>query len=190
MIGGTLPSRYLHRAFLGRFVLLGIFSAFLVAPVLASQPISKYSSTAAKDALAKKDFEADPETAGAEERLCPGFGGYQLVFLGDSDRSWVNVRFGGQVSDLYGVTMENAPGFFATKSNDVVEWRGRDIAGKFVPYAIIYRISGYNEEQQKTKTRLLVFSLREGVAEFVGFAEGAGEDGKAKTIADKSYREP
>ncbi|MFZ4599145.1 MAG: hypothetical protein ACOYNN_10910 [Terrimicrobiaceae bacterium] len=158
-----------------------------IDPARASEPVSKYTSTATKDALSKKNFGGDPELDGSEERICPGFGGYQLVFKGDSDRSWIDVKFGKQISDLYAVSMQNAPGSFATKSNDTVEWRGWEVQGKFAPYAIIYRISGYNEETQTTKTRLLVFRLSFGKAEFVGHAEGAGEDAKAKKIADQSF---
>ncbi len=86
--------------------------------------------------------------------------------------------------------MENAPGGFSGKANDLIEWRGIEKNGEFKPYAIIYRVDGYDENTQRTKTRLLVFALNNGKADYLGFAEGENEDAKAKAIADSARRQP
>jgi hypothetical protein len=160
----------------------------LTVTAVFAEPISRYSSTAKKDAKVIKDYSKEPEAGDSFEYLCPGYGGYELIFTGGDDRSWVNVKFGDKITDLYAVVMENAPGQFPGKANDVVEWRGEERGGKFAPYAIIYRVNGYIEDTGKTKTRLMIFKLKDGAAEYVGHAEGADEDSRAKEIAD-SHRD-
>jgi hypothetical protein len=164
---------------------LCLLLTLLAIPAWA-EPVSKYSSTAKKDAKVLKDYSKVPEAGDSFEWLCRGFGGYELLFVGGDERSWINVKYGKRVTDLYAAVVENAPGQFPGKANDMVEWRGIEKNGRFEPYAIIYRINGYIENTGKTRTRLLVFKLSKGRAEYVGYAEGAGEDAKAKHLADKS----
>lgn len=79
------------------------------------------------------------------------------------------------------------PGAFPHKENDVVEWRGIEKGGgRFEPYAIIYRLAGYDEERRLHKTRLIVIKLDKEKSTVIGHAEGAGEDAKAKEIADRA----
>ena len=94
------------------------------------------------------------------------------------------MRYAGKTADLYAATMEAGPGSFPHKANDVVEWRGVIKGGRFTPYAIIYRLAGINEETQKTRTRLVVIKLDQERSTIIGHAEGAGEDAKAKQLAD------
>ncbi len=84
--------------------------------------------------------------------------------------------------------MENAPGAFSGKANTAIEWRGIEEGGEIHPYAIIFRVDGYNENTAQTRTRLLVFALADGTAKYLGFAKGKDEDTKAKAIADSSRR--
>jgi hypothetical protein len=55
-----------------------------------------------------------------------------------------------------------------------------------VPYALIYRLAGYNEEKNQTRTRLIVIKLDKERSAIVGYAEGANEDEKAKQLADST----
>ena len=145
---------------------------------------SKYSSTARAKSISFQETgeEGDPGFHG----LFPGFGGYQLEFLGGDERSWINIKFGKQAVNLYSATMQAANGTFPHKANDVVEWRGVEKNGRFTPYAIIYRIEAGNDETRKTHTRLIVIKLDRERTAVIGHSEGANEDAEAKQIADRS----
>jgi hypothetical protein len=146
--------------------------------------VSKYSSTARAKSISFQEggIEGDPVFRG----LFPGFGGYQLEFLGGDERSWINIKFGKQTVNLYSATMEAGNGTFPHKANDVVEWRGVEKNGRFTPYAIIYRIKAGNDETRKTHTRLVVIKLDRERSAVIGHAEGANEDAEAKQIADRA----
>ena len=147
------------------------------------RPVSKYSSTARAKATFYKDESDVP--AGGFRALFAGFGGYQLELLSGDDRSWINIRFGRNTVDLYAATMEAAGGTFPNKANDVVEWRGVEEKGRFVPYAIIYRMRAGNDETRKTHTRLLVIKLDGERSAVIGQVSGADEDAAAKRMADR-----
>jgi hypothetical protein len=146
--------------------------------------VSKYTSTARAKALS---FQ---ESRGQEDEgfrgLFPGLGGYQLEHLGGDLRSWINPRFNHKTVDLYGPTMEAAGGTFPHKANDVVEWRGVEKQGRFIPHALIYRIASSNDDTRKTKTRLIVIKLDGPRSAVIGHAEGRNEDADAKAIADRA----
>ena len=145
--------------------------------------VSKYSSTARDKSISFQETgeEGNPGFHG----LFPGFGGYQLEFLGGDERSWINIKFGKQKVDLYSATMDAGAGTFPHKANDKVEWRGVEKNGRFTPYAIIYRIKAGNDETGQWHTRLVVIKLDRARSAVVGHAEGANEDAEAKQIADR-----
>ena len=167
----------------------GLRTLFAIAVLLVTletarageQPVSRYTSTARAKAIS---FKEDNEPAGGFRALLPGLGGYQLEHLSGDERSWIDIRFGKAKADLYSATMEVGPGSFPHKANDVVEWRGVEVRGRFVPYALIYRLAGYNEEKNQTKTRLIVIKLDKERSAVLGYAEGAKEDEKANQLAD------
>lgn len=169
---------------IGSIVLAGLIAISLPALAGGEKPISKYTSTARSKSISyhKQGEEGDP----GFEAVYPGFGGYKLEFLSGDDRSWINIRFGGESVDLYSATMEAAAGTFPNKANDIVEWRGVENHGKFVPYAIIYRIEAGNDETRKSHTRLLVIKLDGAHSAVIGHAEGANEEIEARAMADRS----
>ncbi len=171
------------KALWGTLLIIGVLFALPTARADEARPTSKYTSTARAKALSFKVFE---EEAGGFEALFAGFGGYQLEHLAGDDRSWLNLRYDGKTVDLYGPTMEAGPASFPHKANDVVEWRGIEKNGRFMPYAIIYRLAGTVEETQKTKTRLIVIKLDRENSAIIGHAQGANEDADAKAIADRA----
>jgi len=146
--------------------------------------VSKYTSTARSKAISFKDESNIPE--GGFEAVFPGLGGYKLVHLSGDERSWINLRFGKETVDLYVATMEAGGGTFPHKANDVVEWRGVETNGRFVPYAIIYRIAAGNDETRKIHTRLIVIKLDKERSAVIGHAQGANEEKEAHEIADKA----
>jgi hypothetical protein len=109
----------------------------------AERVVSKYTSTARSKAISFKDQSHIPE--GGFEAVFNGLGGYKLVHLSGDQRSWINVRYGKETVDLYSATMEAGGGTFPHKANDIVEWRGVEANGRFVPFAIIYRIAAGND---------------------------------------------
>ncbi len=152
---------------------------------LADEKIdSRYTSTARSKALSFKDHSKIPE--GGFEALFAGLGGYQLEHLSGDERSWINIRFGKQTVDLYSATMATGGGTFPHKANDVVEWRGVEKNGKFVPHAIIYRLAAGNDETRKIHTRLVVIKLDKERSAVIGHAEGANEEKDARAVADKA----
>ena len=151
--------------------------------VAAERVVSKYTSTARTKSISFKDHSDVPE--GGFEALFPGHGGYQLLHLSGDERSWINIRYGKTTVDLHAATMKEGPGAFPHKENDVVEWRGVEKDGRFTPYAIIYRLAGYDEERRLHKTRLIVIKLDRERSAVIGHAEGAREDAEAKQIADR-----
>jgi hypothetical protein len=150
----------------------------------AERVVSKYTSTARSKAISFKDESNIPE--GGFEAVFAGLGGYKLVHLSGDERSWINIRYGKETADLYSATMEAGGGTFPHKANDVVEWRGVEERGRFVPYAIIYRIAAGNDETRKIHTRLVVIKLDKEQSAVIGHAEGANEETEARAIADKA----
>lgn len=150
----------------------------------AAQVTSKYTSTARAKAISFKDQSNIPE--GGFEAVFAGLGGYKLIHLAGDERSWINLRFGKTTVDLYSATVEAGGGTFPHKANDVVEWRGVEEKGRFVPYAIIYRIAAGNDETRKIHTRLIVIKLDKERSAVIGHAQGANEEREAREIADKA----
>jgi len=149
---------------------------------------SRYTSTARAKALSFKDESNIPE--GGFEAVFAGLGGYQLVHLSGDERSWINIKFGKQTVDLYSATMNAGGGTFPHKANDVVEWRGVEKNGRFVPHAIIYRLAAGNDETRKIHTCLIVIKLDKEHSAVIGHAEGANEEKEARAIADKNPVKP
>jgi hypothetical protein len=145
---------------------------------------SRYTSTVRAKALSYKDESNIPE--GGFKAVFAGLGGYQLVHLAGDERSWINIRFGKKTVDLYSATMTAGGGTFPQKANDVVEWRGVEKNGRFVPYAIIYRLEAGDPETRKSHTRLIVIKLDRERSAVIGHAEGANEENDARAIADKA----
>jgi hypothetical protein len=157
----------------------------LCSTALAEERVdSRYTSTARAKALSFKDHSSIPE--GGFEAVFAGLGGYQLVHLSGDERSWINIRFGKMTVDLYAATMEAGGGTFPHKANDVVEWRGVEKNGRFIPYAIIYRLAAGNDETRQIHTRLIVIKLDKERSAVIGHAEGANEEKEAHAIADKA----
>ena len=150
------------------------------------QIVSKYTSTARKNAISYQVHKGEGGEADGFEAVFPGLGGYQLVHLSGDERSWINIRSGQTTQDLYLATMEAASGTFPNKDNDVVEWRGIERNGQFFPFAIIYRIRAGNDETRREHTRLIVIKLDKKQSRVLGHAEGKNEDAEAKQIADRA----
>ena len=165
------------------FVLLGVWISAAVAHAQDERVVSKYTSTARAKSLSY--HESNDEESEGIRALFPGFGDYKLEHLGGDLRSWLNILFRDKTVDLYAPTMENGGGTFPHKANDVVEWRGIEKQGRFMPYALIYRIASSNDETRRTKTRLIVIKLHGERSAVVGYAEGANEDAEAKALADR-----
>ncbi|MGJ8696638.1 MAG: hypothetical protein ACSHYF_09995 [Verrucomicrobiaceae bacterium] len=166
--------------------LLTALTVLLLSNPAFANPTSFYSTTAQKFVAVLSDsaLENEPEIDHFEH-LCPGYGGYELLFHGGDLRSWIDIRYQGTTSDLFGDSMNAANGLFAYKENDVVEWRGTLKEKVFTPYAIIYRMRAQDiEDDKKTHSRLIVVALNKGNAKVLGSFEGKDADAKAKKLAD------
>lgn len=115
---------------------------------------------------------------------CKGFAGYELIFEGADGRSWINVVYDSEQTDLMGPIFNACRGEFPHKANDVVQWRGYKEDGIFVPYALIFRMkSSVDGEPQET---LVVIKLAGSGSTVVGSVPSnkGGNEG-AEALADK-----
>ena len=163
---------------------------FLATMAMSSEPkpaiISKHSSTAEKDGKTLDLSTSEDDLGEWSSHIFPGFGGYSPILQFDDARTWIDLKYGKEIIYLFDPTNDAAPGHFVHKANDVIEWRGRIINGKFVPHALIYRISGVDENGLNLRTRLIVFGLNKGTVTCLGHTEGTHEDTEAKKLADKA----
>jgi hypothetical protein len=168
-----------------RFVVL-VFATTAIG-FAGENPVSKFTKTDQKSAV---KFHREKDDPSDFHGLYRGFGGYDLVLVGGDERSWINVKFGTNVVDLRDATMDLGAGigFFPHKANDVVEWRGIEQNGQFVPYALIYRIVGLTENGQRDKTRLVVIKLEAQRSRIIGHAEGDNAQAEAEKIADDAKK--
>ena len=165
-----------------KLVSLFLLAALSVA-IAGEKPVSKFTSTAQKSAV---KFHREKDDPSDFEGLFRGFGGYNLEFVGGDERSWINIKFGKSVVDLREATMDLGAGigFFPHKANDTVEWRGVETNGRFIPYAVIYRIVGLTENGKRNKTRLVVIKLDKERSRIIGHADEPNAEAEAERIAD------
>jgi hypothetical protein len=182
--GGALLFRGCRLSRLMVAALLATLICVLTARAEEERIVSKYTSTARAKALSYEEggTEGDPGFHG----VFAGFGGYELEHNGGDERSWINLRFKGEATDLYAATMAAGGGTFPHKANDAVEWRGVEKNGRFTPFAIIYRLKAGNDETRKWHTRLIVIKLDGMRSKVIGHTSGPNEDAEAKQLADRS----
>jgi hypothetical protein len=166
-----------------RIALIVLICAAISTVRADEKAVSKFTDTSEKNAIRFHREKDDPSDFRGVFR---GFGGYDLEFLGGDERSWINIKFGKATVDLRDATMDLGAGigFFPHKANDVVEWRGFQQNGQFVPYAVIYRIVGLTENGKRDKTRLVVIKLNKEHSRIIGHADGANAEKEAEQIAD------
>lgn len=154
------------------------------------KPASEFTTTDPKKVKILEDsaLEKDPEIDHFRH-LCPGLGGYQVIHEGGDLRSWINLTFKGEKTDLMGDTLAACPGFFPAKANDVVQWRGYRKGGAFLPYAIIYRMmSSADDEKQTALETLVVIKLDGARSRVVGHVSSKEGNDKAEALADRLCR--
>jgi hypothetical protein len=165
---------------------IGSFKAVAIALVAAvgggsalaaSKPTSEFTSTDTK----KYRLVTRGENSGTA--VCPGLGGYKILYSIGDDRSWIDLQYGGQEVNLSGDTFEQCQGARPWKANDVVQWRGFRKGNQFVPHAIIFRMkSEHPNPKQKPYETLVVVKLDGLNSRVVGHAAGNAE---AEAIADR-----
>jgi hypothetical protein len=160
-----------------------VLAVSISVAIAGEKPVSKFTNTSEKNAIRFHREKDDPSDFRGVFR---GFGGYELEFLGGDERSWINIKFGKATVDLREATMDLGAGigFFPHKANDTVAWRGIEKDGRFVPYALIYRIVGLTENGKRDKTRLVVIKLNKERSRIIGHADGANAEKEAEQIAD------
>ena len=155
----------------------------------AQTPTSEFTTTALakvkvlEDSSREKNREIDHF-----KHLCPGLGGYQVIHEEFDARSWLNLNFGEKQTDLRAATFAACPGNFPCKANDVVQWRGIRQYGKFVPYALIYRMCSQSEDTKSSYETLIVIKLDKEKSRVVGKSTGAKANEEAERIADERCR--
>jgi hypothetical protein len=173
-----------------------LFVAFTLLAVLplraADRVVTAFSSLNAKHALGVADSEHDKK---AEidyfTQLCPGYAGFEIIHEGGDLRSWLRIRKGKTQTALNGLPGILPKGFaweFPSVTGELIEWRGVLNGDVFQPHAIIFRVSGSENEGAKpvTKSCLVVAALApDGTAKLLGAFMGKDEDKKAAALADQ-----
>lgn len=170
---------------------LSLLSLCFIGATLAAaadlKPASEFTTTNPKKVKILEDsaLEKEPEIDHFKH-LCPGLGGYQVIHEGGDLRSWINLTFKGQTTDLMNDTLTACPGQFPAKANDVVQWRGYRRGDSFVPYAIIYRMtSSADDEKQTPIETLIVIKLDGAKSRVVGHVSSKEGNEKAEALADR-----
>lgn len=157
--------------------ILAASSCVVMSAQAASGPTSEFTSTDTK----KYKMVNRGESSGSA--LCPGFGGYQIIFQIGDDRSWIDLKYNGQVVLLGSDTFEQCKGQRPWKANTVVQWRGYRKGSQFTPYALIFRMNSENPNRsQKPFDTLVVVKLDGMNSKVVGHAAGNTE---AEVLADR-----
>lgn len=161
-------------------ILTVAFAALLSLPLSAQtrMPVNGFTTTAEDKA------EVIEEGDDSFKLRCKGLAGYEVIFEGSHGRSWLNLVFDSEQTNLMDATLNECPGEFPSKANDVVQWRGFMEEGKFTPYALIYRMKSSIEG--KAEETLIVIKLTGSgstVAGSVPSSKGGNE--AAEALADK-----
>ena len=155
-----------------------------------SRPTSEFTTTDSKKVKVLEDStrEKNPEIDHFKY-LCPGLGGYKVIFEGGDLRSWINLMVNGRMVDLQSATLAACPGLFPAKANNVVQWRGFRKDDSFIPYAIIYRMESQASGDKQTRLETFIIIKLDGKNSKVA-ASISAKDGneKAEAIADKLGR--
>lgn len=162
-------------------LILSLTLAGLLASVAAAQdkkPVNEFTSTAEDKA------EVIEEGDDSFKLRCKGLAGYEVIFEGSHGRSWLNLVYDSEQTNLMDATLNECPGEFPSKANDVVQWRGYKEDGKFVPYALIYRMK--SSAEGKSEETLIVIKLTGAGSTVVGSVPSnkGGNEG-AEALADK-----
>ncbi len=111
----------------------------------ATKAVSKYSSIDNCIEISSSEYEVE---SGMDyiESICAGVSGYNLYIVAGDARSQLEVQFNGglRVPTLASTIADF--GYFPNIAGSKVEWRGTNVKGKFVPSAIIYRVSSSDPE--------------------------------------------
>ncbi|MDB6005456.1 MAG: hypothetical protein JWR15_2443 [Prosthecobacter sp.] len=170
---------------------LPLFVLVAFACVLVSaadpKPESEFTTTDPKKVKILEDSarEKDPEIDHFKH-LCPGLAGYQVIHEGGDLRSWINLIYDGQKTDLMNDTLTACPGQFPGKANNVLQWRGLRQGGAFVPYATIYRMMSSADDAKQTRLEtLVIIKLDKDKSRVVGHLAAKEGNEKAEMLADK-----
>lgn len=149
-----------------------------------SKPVNEFTTTAEKKS--KLIAEGDDSF----KYRCPGLAGYEVIFEGSHGRSWINLVYDSEQTDLSEEILEACPGTWPVKANDVVQWRGVKQDGQFVPYAVIFRMASVLDEASGKKTETLVIIKLAGAgSQVVGkVPSNKGGNAAAEALADKLCR--
>ena len=153
----------------------------LACSVSAAEPVNEFTSTAEKKS---KLLEEGDDSF---KYRCKGIAGYEVIYEGSHGRSWINLVYDSEQTDLSDEIMEACPGTWPVKANDVVQWRGVKHDGQFVPYAVIFRMASVLDEASGKKTETLVIIKLAGAgSQVVGkVPSNKGGNAAAEALADK-----
>ncbi len=169
---------------------IAISLSMMLTGIVSAQPATSFFTQADPKysaLVASSEFEKEPEIDYFTAQL-PGYGGYELIMQGGDSRSWIEVRYAGQTSNLQSEIMGKVNGQFPAVTNGVVEWRGKIINKVFVPQVIIYRMDGSDPETMKKIESLVVIALNSGGdANLLGVVAG-DQPAQAKKLADQNLK--
>ncbi|MDX2081872.1 MAG: hypothetical protein SFU53_13895 [Terrimicrobiaceae bacterium] len=142
-----------------------------------SKPVDKFTSTAEKKSKLLEEGED------SFKYRCEGVAGYSVIFEGAHGRSWINLVYDSEQTNLMDDILNACEGEFPSKANDVVQWRGTMQDGQFVPYACIFRM--VSRVEGKPVENLVILQLAGAGSRVVGQVPGSKGNAAAEALADK-----
>lgn len=117
------------------------------------------------------------------EYRCPGVGGYSVIFEGAHGRSWINLEYDSERTNLMDAILNACPGDFPSKADDTVQWRGTMQDGNFVPYACIVRM--VSQVEGEAVENFVILQLAGAGSRVVGQVPASQGAKGAAALADK-----
>jgi hypothetical protein len=171
--------------------MLACTDVVLMPTATAETFTSAYTSTAAKDCRKGHSFKIDGDDY-ASDRVCPGVGGFVVLWQEDDLRSTISV---GRTAKAAAAEPAASQGFGAFNSTtDTIEWR---LDGKAKPFAIMQRWhiadadNPTKDGRPATSQRLVVTRLPPGPVCHVAYIDVRGNPNaneEARRIADETAR--
>lgn len=140
-----------------------------------------------KTSVAPKDSELLEEGEDSAIYRCPGVAGYDVIFQQGHGRSWVNLVYDSEETNLMDSLFEACPGVWPNVSGSELIWRGEKIEGGFVPFAVIVRMKSVPDEadpETTTETFVVVQAAGAG-SRVVGHVPGKKGLAAAEKLADE-----
>ena len=125
-----------------------LMSCFSMIAVYSGEDLPMSQTTS----LSPKDSEMLFENDDAARYRCPGVAAYQVLYDQAHGRSWVNLVYDSEETDLMSALFEACPGTWQNVVGNELFWRGEREGEEFIPYALIVPMASVPDESKPDET--------------------------------------